>query len=94
MKIDNNKITYYLVEENNLLQLIEDSLRLQALVNGGVDSWEWCSESNKDYLRCYAGAFLDEDEDFDWQYGFEDVAREIMKEEYKEVPFSSSTRSE
>ena len=94
MTINNNKITYYLVEENNLLQLIEDSLRLQALINGGVSSWEWCSESNKDYLRCYAGAFLDEDEDFDWQYGFEDVAREIMQEEYKEASQTSSIRSE
>ena len=62
---NNNKITYYLIEENNLLQFIVNSLRYQALVYGGVNSWERCSTSNKDFLSLYAIDFLDENEDFD-----------------------------
>lgn len=94
MIMNNNKITYYLIEENNLLQLIEDSLRYQALVYGGVDNWEWCGESEKDYLKSYVDDFLKPNEPFDWQYGFEDVAHKMLEKNYEEVPNSSSTRSE
>lgn len=93
MTIDNNKITYYLVEEHNLLQLIENSLRYQALAYGGVGNWEWCGESEKDYLRLYADDFLDKDEPFDWQYEFKDVAQKMLEKNYEEMPHSSSIRS-
>ncbi len=45
-------------------ELIRDSKILRALEAGGVDNWEWYSESLKD-----AGLYVDEDdEDYDEIY--------------------------
>lgn len=38
------------VERGKLISLISDSLKLQALENGGVDNWEWYSVSLTDFL--------------------------------------------
>ena len=35
----------YRVSKERLLELLEAELTLQALENGGVDSWEWCEAS-------------------------------------------------
>lgn len=39
-----------LVEREKLISLISDSLKLQALENGGVDNWEWYGESLTNFL--------------------------------------------
>ena len=39
-----------LVEREKLISLISDSLKLQALENGGVDNWGWYGESLTDFL--------------------------------------------
>jgi hypothetical protein len=38
----------YVLTESELSSLIEDSLELRALENGGVDNWVWYSESLSD----------------------------------------------
>lgn len=42
------KETEYVLTESELSSLIEDRLILEALENGGVDNWEWYSESLSD----------------------------------------------
>lgn len=39
----------YAVYENELLELIHDSMKLCALENGGVDNWEWYGASIKEF---------------------------------------------
>ena len=39
-----------LIERKKLISLISDSLKLQALENGGVDNWEWYGVSLTDFL--------------------------------------------
>ena len=39
-----------LIERKKLISLISDSLKLQALENGGVDNWGWYGESLTDFL--------------------------------------------
>ena len=41
----------YVVYENELRELIHDSLKLMALESGGVDNWEWYSDSLNDFLN-------------------------------------------
>ena len=50
---------FFIVPESALRELIEQSNFYEALSNGGVDNWEWCYESNRDYLK------FQEVEDFD-----------------------------
>lgn len=38
----------YVLSESELSSLIEDRLELRALRDGGVDNWEWYSESLSD----------------------------------------------
>lgn len=39
------------VEKDILKDLVSDSLRYRALVEGGVDNWEWYSESLSNFLQ-------------------------------------------
>lgn len=41
----------YLINEEELDNLIMDSLTLQALDAGGVNSWSWYGDSVKDFLQ-------------------------------------------
>ena len=41
----------YIVYENELKELIHDSLKLMALENGGVDNWEWYDDSLNNFLN-------------------------------------------
>lgn len=41
----------YVVYENELRELIHDSLKLMALENSGVDNWEWYGDSLNDFLN-------------------------------------------
>lgn len=62
-------IKYRLVPENELLDLLENSNKLQALENGGVDNWDWYGDSIRDYFEVCITELnleLDEDEDLDF----------------------------
>lgn len=47
------KKTYYLVEENELKNLLSDAAMLQALTNGGAGDWQWGGESCQDFVKAY-----------------------------------------
>ena len=63
---------YYKIAEDELLNLIEANMRLCALINGGVDNWEWYGisldnfiEYNKENYSMFKGRGIDpEDIDF------------------------------
>lgn len=40
----------FYIDESRLLELLETEARYIALENGGVDNWEWCGQSQEDYL--------------------------------------------
>lgn len=42
---------YYKIHEDALWELLYDSLKLAALVNGGVASWEWYGMSISDFIK-------------------------------------------
>ena len=42
---------YYKIAEDKLLNLIESDMRLCALVNGGVDNWEWYGVSLGNFIE-------------------------------------------
>ena len=41
---------YYKIPEEDLVDLLEASMILNALISGGVDNWEWYSESYNECL--------------------------------------------
>ena len=41
--------------------LIDDSMKLNALINGGVDNWEWYGESLTEYFKWRDGDDNDEE---------------------------------
>lgn len=43
-------MTYCLVPKNELVDLLYDSLKLQALEVAGVDSWNWYGDSIRDFI--------------------------------------------
>lgn len=65
---------YYLVDENELKDLIISSHKMSALEGGGVDNWEWHGYSLWDYLTDYAKALDIFDEDELDDFGFESIA--------------------
>lgn len=40
----------YLIDEDTLKELLYASHKLEILERDGVDNWEWCMESRKEYL--------------------------------------------
>ena len=69
---------FYKVEENELLDLLTAVHTLNALNQGGVDSWSWCGESCSDYLKQY-----NDETGSEVEY-FEDIA-ELEIQHYEEV---------
>lgn len=66
----------YTLTKNELKKLITAQLRLAALEFGGVDNWEWYSESIEDFIRNWAietGKLLNKD------WSFEDIVEEELK---------------
>lgn len=53
---------YYKISEEELLELLVDSLRLLVLDADGVDNWEWYMEGKKDFMIENFGKDLDFDE--------------------------------
>lgn len=39
-----------MIEKEKLLELMVDSLKLQALEEGGVDNWDWYGEAIEQFL--------------------------------------------
>ena len=72
----------YIISEKRLLQLLEAEARLDALEYGGVDNWEWYSDSLGDYLKNYC----------DWNkiittnYDYEQLAIDGLEEFYEYTP--------
>ena len=46
---------YYKIDENRLFQLLAEEAHLNALFQGGVDNWEWYSDSVQNYLDDFMG---------------------------------------
>ena len=74
----------YIIYEDELLNLIESDMRLCALVNGGVDNWEWYGvlldnfiEYNKENYSIFKGRGIDP-EDID----FSDLAKAELKDNW------------
>ena len=69
----------YIIEEDDLRGLLYSYYKLEALEYGGVDNWEWYSDSlhgfMEDYIRDNKTLLGDIDEDF-W---FTDLARHEIK---------------
>ena len=53
---------YYKVPEDQLTELISDSIKLSILEVDGVDNWEWYMESRKDLITEYYGEDIDFEE--------------------------------
>ena len=66
---------YYKISEELLVELMKDSLILAALEGGGVDNWEWYSESCNDFLNEYFNGIED----------FEELAKQQLKESDLEI---------
>ena len=58
---------YCLVPKNELVDLLYDSLKLQALECGGVDSWTWYGDSVRDFIDAAKADYNvpEDDDDFD-----------------------------
>lgn len=58
---------YCLVPKDELKDLLYDSLKLQALECGGVDSWSWYGESIGDFINAAKADYNvpEDDDDFD-----------------------------
>lgn len=52
---------YYKISEEDLIDLLEASMILNALISGGVDNWEWYSESYNECLDAIC-------EESNWDY--------------------------
>lgn len=59
----------FLITEIRLRELLEAEARLEALEYGGVDNWEWCSDSLHNWLKEFKEWNNIQDKDID----FEDV---------------------
>lgn len=65
----------YIVSEENLLELVRDSLELAALNSGGVDNWGWAGDSCSEYLDELAKEYKLESDDL----SFYDVAKTMVE---------------
>lgn len=76
----------YIIDEEELRELLYSYYKLVALEYGGVDNWEWYSESQEDYLN-----FVFSGSEVDYKFneeGFEFLVNDEIKKykpfDYKE----------
>ena len=50
----------YIIDEQTLLDLLEDSARLACLDQDGVDNWTWYMESRAEFVAEMLGVSVDE----------------------------------
>lgn len=67
----------YIISEKDLLELLESHYRLAALESGGVDNWEWYSDSCADFINEYMRDIEFEDVEIE-DFGFADIARDMV----------------
>lgn len=82
----------YIIDENELYNLLESSMILEALENGGVDNWEWYDVSIYDYkktLREDFSKYITEDD-----ADVIDLAIEKYMEGYKEIDEDEAEKEE
>lgn len=66
---------YYVLTQQELLSLLSDSIRLNALECGGVDNWNWYGDSIKDFM----GSWISENDlDPTWHWEIEDIAKKDL----------------
>lgn len=65
-------MTYYKISEEELLELLEDSLKLCVLEIDGVDNWEWYMEGKQDFMIKQFGENL----------SFEEAAQADLKKRF------------
>lgn len=75
-------VKYYLVPEEDLSDLMTDSLTLQALECGGVDNWSWHSASIADFINAAKADYNVPEDDID--FDISDMA-EVDMQGYKSV---------
>lgn len=59
--IFNNEEGTVTLTKEEYASLIDDSMKLNALINGGVDNWEWYGESLTEYFKWRDGDDNDEE---------------------------------
>lgn len=74
----------YIIYEDELIRLIESDMRLCALINGGVDNWEWYGvsldnfiEHNKKSYSMFKGRGIDPE-----NIDFSDIAKAELEENW------------
>lgn len=67
----------YIIDEQTLLELLQDSARLACLEWDGVDNWTWYMESHAEFVAEMLGVSVDEVREQD--LSFDDVARSQLK---------------
>lgn len=71
---------FYLVPENELIELIKSQMRDEMCCRDGVDSWEWYGESYVSVAEDFAP------EDYRGDLEFDEVAEAYVKNRYHEMP--------
>ena len=71
------KMKHYIIDEETLLELLQDSARLVCLEWDGVDNGTWYMESRAAFVAEMLG--VDEDEVCKQDLSFDDVARSQLK---------------
>lgn len=72
----------YIIDEQTLLELLEDSARLACLDQDGVDNWEWYMDTRVEFVAEMLG--VDEDEVRKQGLSFDDIAKSQLQF-YKEI---------
>ena len=72
----------YIIDEQTLLELLEDSARLACLDQDGVDNWEWYLESRVEFVAEMLGVTVDEV--LKHRLSFEAIAKSQLQF-YKEI---------
>lgn len=67
---------YYLVSENDLIDLLETNIWRRMLKRDGVDNWTWYGESYRNIIKEY---FPNKSEEELEDYSFNDCAEEDIK---------------
>ena len=75
---------YYKIAEDELLNFIESDMRLCALINGGINNWEWYGvslddfiEYNKENYSMFKGRGIDPE-----NIDFSDMAKAELKDNW------------
>ena len=70
----------YTISEDKLQGLLYNAMAFEALVNGGVDNWEWYGESFADYLKYYKEDYdIPQDEEFYFEDAVNHALQELIK---------------